>query len=90
MQGAPAPHQKVPVFPGCHVGYSLLLEGASIRFGQQRWRLSAIPILVRPRLSGVSSQAGHNSALKRPYSASFGSTSVTGSAACKRLISAWY
>jgi hypothetical protein len=23
MQGAPAPHQKVPVFPGCHVGYSL-------------------------------------------------------------------
>ena len=26
MQGAPAPHQKVPVFPGCHVGYSLRLE----------------------------------------------------------------
>jgi hypothetical protein len=22
-----------PVFPGCHVGYSLHLEGASIRFG---------------------------------------------------------
>jgi len=26
MQGAPAPHQTGPVFPGCHVGYSLRLE----------------------------------------------------------------
>jgi hypothetical protein len=43
-------------------------ESLSIRFGQQGWGLSAIPTLVRPRLSGVSSQAGHNSALKRPYS----------------------
>lgn len=29
MQGAPAPHQKVPVFPGCHVAYSLRLPDAT-------------------------------------------------------------
>jgi hypothetical protein len=29
MQGAPAPHQKVPVFPGCHVDYSLRLPDAT-------------------------------------------------------------
>lgn len=51
MQGAPAPHQTGPVFPGCHVGYSLLLEGASIRFGQQGWGLPLASALPRGLMS---------------------------------------